>query len=69
MAAQYDSESKGERNLAFKPVGPSTCCQAALLTCSRQCRRHSLQRLQDINLLALSCSFHISQHASVPCSA
>ena len=23
MAAQYDSESKGERNLAFKPVGYS----------------------------------------------
>ena len=23
MAAQYDSESKGERTLAFKPVSPS----------------------------------------------
>ena len=29
MAAQYDSESKGERNLAFKPVS----CSDILLGC------------------------------------
>ena len=57
MAAQYDSESKGERNLAFKPVGPFHMlprCTADLF--------HARQKAQFAEtpkheLLALSCSF------------
>ena len=69
MAAQYDSESKGERSLAFKPVGPfhmSPRCTADLF--------HAVQKAQSADipsLLALICSFSSStaRHSALQCIA
>ena len=71
MAAQYDSESKGERNLAFKPVGPfhmSPRYTADLF--------HAVQNVQSAEtpgyqLIALSCSFssYTAHHNALQCMA
>ena len=59
MAAQYDSESKGERNLAFKPVGPFHMLPRCTADLS-----HAVQKAQSAetprNPFALSCFFSSS---------
>ena len=60
MAAQYDSESKGERNLAFKPVGRShilTKCTADFLSAVQKAQS---TETPTFHILALSCAFSSS---------